>query len=70
MLYPLSYEGAMAQLTCQRIATSAQECPPVLTAGSRRCSDQWSTHRACDHRLATPGTHRCPTMTRAAPPCP
>jgi hypothetical protein len=70
MLYPLSYEGAMAQLTCQLIATSAQECPPALTAGSRRCSDRWSTHGACDHRLAPPGTHHCPTLTRATRACP
>lgn len=36
MLYPLSYEGARSQGTCQRLSTSARDhhTPPTFTAST------------------------------------
>ncbi len=44
LLYPLSYEGANAQLTCQPIPTTARECQRVPTAAAGRPAEHtWST---------------------------
>ena len=65
LLYPLSYEGATSQGTCQRIPTTAQDGPPVPSTIGHRCSDRRSTHRARDPCPATSGAHR-PTVPTAA----
>ena len=46
MLYPLSYEGASAQLTCQRVPTADRACQAVPTGLTCGGTDRVSTHRA------------------------
>jgi hypothetical protein len=70
LLYPLSYEGAVAQPTCQRIPPSAQECPAVPTGVGRPSSDRRSTHGASGPRPAGSAAHRRPAVTTAAQNCP
>jgi transposase len=50
MLYPLSYEGASAQLTCQQVPTGDRACQGVPTGLTCGWADRASTHGA--HRAA------------------
>ena len=59
LLYPLSYEGASAQLTCQRIPTGDRACHGVPTSLTWGGTDRASTHRA----------HRAPVDRRRASEC-
>ena len=67
MLYPLSYEGARAQLTCQRVPRGDgeyQRVPPAPGAGT---ADRRITRRA--HRAAVDRRRanvRLPVPTRAS----
>jgi hypothetical protein len=80
MLYPLSYEGASAQLTCQPVPTADREYQRVPTGAAGRVADQPSTHGA--HRAAVdrhsdngcqpvPATaNRCQRLTEHSPSTP
>jgi hypothetical protein len=80
MLYPLSYEGASAQLTCQRVPTSARAYQRVPTAARGRAADRPSTHgahRAAVDRRSANGcqpvpvaTSRCQRLTEHFPSTP
>jgi hypothetical protein len=47
LLYPLSYEGARPQRTCQQVSTSARECRPMPPAFTHRL------YRATEHTTST-----------------
>jgi hypothetical protein len=47
LLYPLSYEGARPQRTCQHVSTGAGECPRMATAST------YPVHRAAEHPTST-----------------
>jgi hypothetical protein len=80
MLYPLSYEGAKAQLTCQPVPTAPRACQCVPTAAVGRVADWPSTHgahRAAAERLSTNGCQlvpvsasRCQRLTEHLPSTP
>jgi hypothetical protein len=47
LLYPLSYEGARPQRTCQQVHTGAGECRRMATASI------YPVHRAVEHTTST-----------------
>jgi hypothetical protein len=69
MLYPLSYEGASAQLTCQPVPTADREYQRVPTAAASRTGDWPSTHGA--HRAAVNrrGPNGCQLVPSSANQC-
>jgi hypothetical protein len=66
MLYPLSYEGARPQVTCQRIPTSDRASQPVPTSPASENADRRITRRP--HHAGR--SARVPTATNPYQPGP
>ena len=65
LLYPLSYEGAKAQLTCQRVPTGARAYQGVPTGLTWGRTDRASTHRAHQAAVDRRRANECqPVPTR------
>lgn len=65
MLYPLSYEGASPQPTCQRVSTSTRACQPLPTCLTSRHADPWSK-KGAPTTARSARTNRCQTLHTAA----
>jgi hypothetical protein len=66
MLYPLSYEGASGQFTCQRVLARTRAYQPLPTCLTCSCSDPRSrsgAHRSLADRARA---NRCPALPTAA----